>query len=329
MRFQSPGLLWALLLLPAAFALWLWGERGRARRAATFANPALLPGVLTARPGWRRLVPAACYLLTGAVGLIALARPEAVARVPRDEATVMLAIDTSSSMLAADVQPTRIAAARQAVDQFLGQLPARVQVGLVTFAATARLESRPTTDRAAVREALDAAAVQPGTAIGDGLRLALDASRTGPGGNGGSGASGENGGTGAGGRPPTAVLLMSDGLSSGGVAPLTAAEQARRERVPVFTVALGTPGAVLRQPGGRAVPLAPDETTLRRMAELTGGRFFTAPSRAELTAVYRNLGSRLAYARRDRELTSRFLGGAAAVLLLGAAASILWFRRLP
>jgi hypothetical protein len=45
--------------------------------------------------------------------------------------------------------------------------------------------------------------------------------------------------------------------------------------------------------------------------------------------VYRNLGSRLAYVSQDRELTSVFLGGAAALLLAGAATSILWFRRVP
>jgi len=315
-KFEWPGLLWGLLLAPVAAALWLWGERGRARRAAAFGNPALLPGVLTARPGWRRLVPAVLYLLAVTVLLVALARPEAVARVPRDEATVMLAIDTSSSMLARDVAPSRILAARQAVDGFLDQLPARIQVGLVTFAATARVESRPTTDRDTIREALASAPVRPGTVIGDGLQRALEASR---------GAAAQ----GAAQRPPTAVLLISDGLSSGGTAPLAAAEQARQEGVPVFTIALGSPGAVLQQPDGSTVPLAPDEATLRQIAELTGGEFLTATTRDALTAVYRNLGSRLAYTREDRELTSTFLGGAAALLLLGAASSILWFRRLP
>ncbi len=316
MKFEWPGMLWAILLAPAAAALWLLGERGRARRAANFGNPALLPGVLTALPGWRRVVPALLYLLAAAVLLVALARPEAVARVPRDEATVMLAIDTSSSMLARDVEPNRILAARQAVDGFLDQLPARIQVGLVTFAATARVESRPTTDRAAIREALARAPVRPGTVIGDGLLRALEASR-------GTAAPG------TGERPPTAVLLMSDGLSSGGIAPLVAAEQARQEGVPVFTVALGSPGAVLRQPDGSVVPLAPDETTLRRIADLTGGQFLTATTRDALATVYRNLGSRLAYVSEDRELTSVFLGGAAGLLLLGAATSIVWFRRLP
>jgi Ca-activated chloride channel family protein len=65
------------------------------------------------------------------------------------------------------------------------------------------------------------------------------------------------------------------------------------------------------------------------MAEMTGGQSFTAPTAEQLTAVYRDLGSRLTYVEEKRELTSYFMGGAAVLLLLGAAASITWFLRLP
>ena len=94
---------------------------------------------------------------------------------------------------------------------------------------------------------------------------------------------------------------------------MAAAQQARQEGVPVFTVALAS------QP--------PPE--LRQIAEVTGGQSFTAPTAEQLNAVYRNLGSRLTYVEGKRELTSYFMGGAAVLLLLGAAASIAWFLRLP
>jgi Ca-activated chloride channel family protein len=109
------------------------------------------------------------------------------------------------------------------------------------------------------------------------------------------------------------VLLLTDGDSRSGVAPLAAAEEARREQVPVFTV------AVASQP--------PAE--LAQVAEVTGGQSFTAPTSDQLTAVYRDLGTRLTYVEEKRELTSLFMGGAAVLLLLGAAASIAWFHRLP
>jgi Ca-activated chloride channel family protein len=299
MSFRWPELLWVLLLVPVVVLLWARGEGRRRRRAGSFGNPALLPNVLTAHPNWRRLLPVACYLLAATVLLLALARPEATAQVPRDRATIMLVMDASRSMLNQDVQPTRRVAARQAADAFLGQVPDRFQVGLITFAAAPRVEAPPTTDRQAIRDALARTQVRPGTAVGDAILRALQASKPRD--------------TANDQRPPTSVLLLTDGDSRSGVAPLAAAEEARREQVPVFTV------AVASQP--------PAE--LAQVAEVSGGQSFTAPTSDQLTAVYRDLGTRLTYVEEKRELTSLFMGGAAVLLLLGAAASIVWFHRLP
>ncbi len=281
MSFRWPELLWVLLLVPLVALLWVRGERRRRRRAGTFGNPALLPNVLTAHPNWRRLLPVAFYLLAATVLLAALARPEATAQVPRDRATIMLVMDASTSMLNQDVQPTRLVAARRAADAFLEQLPDRFQVGLITFAAAARVESLPTTDRAAVRDMLARTQVRGGTAVGDAILRALQASRP-------RDAIDDE-------RPPTSVLLLTDGNSRTGIAPLLAAEQARLAEVPIFTV------AVASQP--------PAE--LAQVAALTGGQSFTAPTSDQLTAVYRDLGSRLTYVKEKRELTSLFMGGSA------------------
>jgi Ca-activated chloride channel homolog len=299
MSFRWPEALWILLLVPLVLLLWARGERRRRRRAGNFGNPALLPNVLVGRPNWRRLLPVVFYLLAATVLMAALARPEATAQVPRDRATIMLVMDVSRSMLNQDVQPTRLVAARQAADAFLEQLPDRFQVGLITFAAAPRVESLPTTDRTAVRELLARTQPRGGTAVGDAILRALQASRP-------RDAVDDQ-------RPPTSVLLLTDGISRSGIDPLAAAEQARRAEVPVFTV------AVVSQP----------PAVLAQVAAVTGGQSFTAPTSDQLSAVYRDLGTRLTYVEEKRELTSWFMGGAALLLLLGAAASIAWFHRLP
>jgi Ca-activated chloride channel family protein len=299
MSFRWPELLWAVLLVPLVLLVWVRGERGRAQRAGAFGNPALLPNVVTARPGWRRVVPVLLYLLAATVLLLALARPEATAQVPRDQATIMLVMDSSQSMLNTDVSPTRIEAARKAADAFLQEIPDRFQVGLVTFAGAPSVEALPTTDKDVIRSALRSAPLREGTAVGDALVRALQASRP------------RN--AVANQRPPTAVLLLTDGESRSGISPLAAAQQAAEEKVPVFTVALAS----------RPPP------ELQQVAEVSGGQAFTAPTSEQLTAVYRDLGTRLTYVKEKRELTSYFMGGAAVLLLLGAAASLTWFLRLP
>jgi Ca-activated chloride channel homolog len=301
MSFAWPEWLWALLLLPATALAWVAVRRRRQRRADAFANPALLPNLVGARPGWRSLVPAVCYLLAASAALVALARPEAEARVPRDRATVMLAIDTSKSMLSADVPPTRNEVARSTAGDFLDELPARFQVGLVTFAGAARVEAQPTRDREAVRRALAAAPIRDGTAIGDALQRSLAA----------AGALAEN----ADERPPVTVLLLSDGVNASGRNPLEVAQLAKRQGVQVFTISMSSSPA--------------EQASLAAVAEVTGGRAFTADSRGDLAAVWRDLGTRITYVKEKQELTSVFMGGAALLLTLGAAASIAWFRRLP
>jgi len=298
MSFRWPELLWAVLLVPLVLVVWMRGERRRVQRAGAFGNPALLPNVVTARPGWRRVLPVLLYLLAAAVLLVALARPEATAQVPRDQATVMLVTDYSESMTRTDVSPSRIEASREAANAFLDEVPDRFRVGLITFASAPSVEALPTTDKDVIRNALRTAPIRVGTVVGDALVRALQATRP------------RNAGEE---RPPTAILLLTDGESRGGISPLAAAEQAREEGVPIFTVALAS------EP----------RPELQQIAEMTGGQAFVAPTSEQLNAVYRDLGSRLTYVEEKRELTSYFMGGAAVLLLLGAAASIAWFLRLP
>jgi Ca-activated chloride channel family protein len=162
------------LLVPVALALYLVVQRRRARYAVRFTNLELLASVVPRAPGWRRHLPTALYLLTLALLIICLARPQATIAVPREQATVLLVIDVSGSMGATDVQPNRLAAAQDAVGAFVAQLPVQYRVGLVTFSDSARLLVDPTTDRAVVEVALSRLRPEAGTAMGDGLRTALD-----------------------------------------------------------------------------------------------------------------------------------------------------------
>ncbi|MGH2815269.1 MAG: BatA domain-containing protein, partial [Actinomycetota bacterium] len=70
MSFRWPELLWAVLLVPLVLLVWMRGERRRGQRAVVFGNPALLPNLVTARPGWRRVLPVILYLLAATVLLL-------------------------------------------------------------------------------------------------------------------------------------------------------------------------------------------------------------------------------------------------------------------
>jgi len=318
--FQEPFWLLLLLVLPLAIGGYAYLERRRVRDQEKFGNPALLPNVVQRSPGRLRHLP----LLVLAIGLIAMvfgvARPHATVTVPREQATVMLAIDTSRSMQATDVKPSRLGAAVKEADAFVKQVPKKYRIGIVAFASSARLGLPPTADRTLVHDALASLRFGEGTAIGDAVELAV---RT----------AGQQR-TSDGRIPPTAVLMISDGARDGGrTAPLTAAKHAKALHIPVYTVVVGTPNGVVhaKLTGGYTlnIHVPPSATTLRQIAQASGGKSFTAASASDLSQVYKHLGSLLGSKSEDREITDVFAGSAALLLLVGGGMSMFWFRRLP
>jgi Ca-activated chloride channel homolog len=303
--------------VPLLVVVYVVRERRRTAFAAAFANPALLPSVIDRAPGPRRHLPLVLMLLGLTAIVVGVARPNMDVDVKREEATVVLALDVSRSMKAEDVAPTRLDAARDAAKAFVAKVPEKFRVGVVSFATRAVVGVAPTEDRSLVEASLDTLAPGEGTAIGDAVALSTRVGRD---------------------RrddpAPRSVLLISDGARDGGaVTPQAAAQQAKRLRVPVYTVLVGTPEGVVEETltGGlrQIIRVPPNPDTLREIAHLSGGEFFTATDAEGLERVYEELGSRLGTRKQSREVGDYFAGGAAAFLLAGGALSALWFRRVP
>jgi Ca-activated chloride channel family protein len=326
---QWPLALVALLLVPLVAGLAYLAARRRAKYAVAYTNLDVLAAVVGERRSWQRLVAPALFLAALAALALAVARPSAAVQVPQERATVVLIVDTSGSMRADDVKPTRLDAARAALLVFLDKLPKQYRVGLVQFSEEPMVLVEPTEDRAILRESVDFLFPGRGTALGDGLvmgvRLADAAVAA------GDGADGTAGGAVA--RPPAAIVLLSDGAQTSGVAqPLEAADVAKRSAIRVYTVALGTPNGVVRfgfGPFQRVRPVPPDPVTLAAIAERTGGTAYTAASAGTLKNVYETIGSNVGRKTVRRELTGYLAGVAAALLLASLGLSLLWGPRLP
>ncbi|HEX8929512.1 MAG TPA: VWA domain-containing protein [Actinomycetota bacterium] len=343
MSLEWPGFLWALALIPAALLAYLFGQRRRTRYAVRFTNLDLLANVVSRTPGWRRHVPPALYLLALTGLLLSLARPQAVTLVPKEQATVMLVMDTSGSMNATDVAPSRLIAAEQAAALFVSELPAKFRVGVVAFSGTAQTIARPTTDRATVEDALASLHAEGPTAMGDAIERALEARQptqaaavpTTTAGTNGTATPAPTTTPDLSKQPPTVILLLSDGSNTQGrTQPLDAARHARQLNVPVFTISLGTDTGMVDVPDEstgqlRRIPVPPDKFTLRRVAEATGGRFFTAPTNKDLKGIYHDLGSKIGFVREKQEVTVVFAAASLLFLVAGAGLALIWFSRFP
>jgi Ca-activated chloride channel family protein len=334
---EWPGLLWTLLLVPVALAAYLLGQRRRSRYTVRFTNLDLLANVVSAKPGWRRHLPPALYLLALAALLVSLARPQALTLVPKEQATVILVMDVSGSMNATDVAPTRLVSSQRAAAAFIEELPEKFRVGIVSFASTAQTLTRPTTDRVAVYEAIDSLHAEGATAMGDGIERALDVKRPPTPPYSGSTARpspSPPASQGGADEAPLVVLLLSDGANTQGrTQPMQAAADAKALGVPVFTIALGTDRGMVDVPDEtgnlRRIPVPPDTLTLQRIAETTGARFFAAPSNSDLKEVYRELGSKIGFVREQQEITVVFAATGLLFLVAGATMSLVWFSRFP
>jgi Ca-activated chloride channel homolog len=320
--FGQPFFLLALLVVPALAVGYLTLQRDRARAAAAFAAPRMAASVAPQRPRWRRHVPLVAFLLAIVALVVALAQPQKTVAVPVEHAQIMLLTDVSGSMLATDVRPNRLVAARRAAQAFIDKVPKRVNVGIEAFNQIPQVLASPTTDREALATALGRLKSSGGTATGEAMVTATRVLQQAPAQDGR--------------KPPSAIVLLSDGASTKGVDPVAAAQAAARLRIPVYTVTLGTPGGTITVPrdprnpnnGTITKPVPPDTASLERIAQASGGRSYTAESADDLSDVYKRLGSQLGTKKEPRQITAGFAGLGLALLGLGAAMSLRWSGRL-
>ena len=314
--FLSP---WRLLLLVVVLALgvtYVVFQRRRSKYAVRFTNLALLESVAPNRPGWRRHIAAAVQLLALAALVLAFAQPVHDIKVPRERATVMLALDVSLSMEATDVKPDRIETARAAAIAFLDDVPAQFNVGLVTFAGTAKIRVAPTTDREQVANAIAAAQLADGTAIGDAIDASLDALGDVPPAPDGA-------------AVPAAIVLLSDGTTTMGTPNNSATQRAIEEGVPISTIAFGTPTGTVTLPSGQRVNVPVDAPSLEKIASDSGGNFYEASTQNQLTDVYSKIGSSIGYDEAQSSLTQWFVAASFLTLALASGLALAWSNRLP
>ena len=329
MSFASPYFLIALLLVPLVLGLAIWFDRRRARYAVAFTNLDLLASVVAKRRRpWRRWIPLALFLLALAAASTALARPRAKVSVTSSQATVVLLVDVSGSMRANDVKPTRLGAAQHAMAVFSDKVPRKVRIGLVSFSTGPDVLVSPTVDRGVLQEGIDLLSPEAGTAIGDGLGVAVQVVKS----------SVADAPRGKDGKLPGAIVLLSDGAQTRGVlTPMQGAALARNAGIRVFTVVLGTDHGTLGFGpfggygfgSGRRFPVRPDPVTLAAIANATDGRTFRATTAEKVASIYKQLGQSIAHHDTTREVSSWFAGLAALLLIGSLAVARLTGERLP
>lgn len=354
LTFQWPVMLWLLTMLPLLAVF--YRRRIAHRRQADLRYSGLAPaGAPLPAPArriglWRQRLddhtPAILLWLSVAVLIAATARPQAVIVLPSRVDAIIVALDASGSMRATDVKPTRLAAAQAAIKDFVAAQPSQVRIGVVSIAATASLIQSPTDKREDVLRAVERVQLQPGSALGSGLVIALTTLLPTSGIDADKIISGKNAIPGTrdwarqaeinnfkpvapGSNTSAAIVLVSDGESNTGPELMEAAKLAAERGVRVFTVGVGTTEGAVLSVEGWSMRVRLDEAGLRKIADMTRGEYFRAGSESDLKSIYKHLSAKLALGKgRETEITALFAALGMLLALIAVLISMLRSNRI-
>jgi len=332
--------------------------RRRRRFAVRYSSLSLIREALPQQSRLRRHLPFALFLLALASLVVALGRPVSIVSVPTDQTTIILSIDVSRSMCSTDIKPSRLKAAEAAALSFIQHQKSSTQIGIVAFSGFAELIHPPTTDQEVLQDAVESLSVGRRTAIGSGILKSLDAiaeidKSVAP----------SVSDTSAGAEPtpvpkgayaPDIIVLLTDGVSNAGPMPLDAAQQAADRGVRIYTIGFGTDqnnsipfcddqfggggffggggqgfggqqfGGNPQFFGGGFFRRGIDEETLKRIASLTGGTYYSASSAGELQDVFRNLPVYLITKHETTEISVVFTAIGALLAAMAIVLSLIW-----
>ncbi|NCV70684.1 MAG: VWA domain-containing protein [Betaproteobacteria bacterium] len=327
---QSFSLQWplalGLLALPLGLAVWL-GQRSDA--------------------SWRESLLLVLGLIVLVVGM---SRPLVQAFEPAPLDTVILVIDSSTSMRASDIAPSRIDAAKALAKAFIEALPASASLGLVSMAANASVLQAPTRQREQLLQSLERISLQPGSALGSGMILAIaqalpqagidveritsgSSRRSGASSNASNNAGATGQGTQAytlpdtplepGSRENAVLVLLADGDSNFGPPPLDMAAIARAWGLRIYCIGIGTPAGVIVRSEGVAARVRLEDKTLRAVALATGAEYFAVDEQPAVKRIFGSLSGRIGLKKKKQiEVTHWFAVLGSLLMMAGALLNV-------
>ena len=280
LKFANPQFLWLFLLF---VPLIVWYVMRHKNNNPTLLVSATLP---FAKMGtsWKLYLKHFMFAVKlAAIGclIIILCRPQthdSWSTTETEGTDIVLAIDVSTSMLAKDFDPDRFNAAKDVALQFVSGRESD-NIGIVIFAGESFTQVPLTLDKTVLMnyiQDIKIGTLQDGTAIGDGIATSINRIKNGK-------------------AKSKSIVLLTDGSNNTGVvAPLTAAEIAKEYGIKIYTIGVGSNGTALYPVGVnyygkmeyQRLPVVIDETTLKKIADTTGGEYFRATNEDILKDIF-------------------------------------------
>ena len=280
-EFANPGFLWALLIL-IPILLWYILKDKNYYTSIQVSTLRAFPQEPRTYKFYLRHILFAIKLLLLALLIIMLARPQTT-NYWEDKTTegidIVIALDISSSMLARDFVPNRLEASKDVAIKFISGRP-NDRMGLVVFSGESFTQCPLTTDHAVLINLfkdIKQGMIEDGTAIGMGLATAVNRLKDSD-------------------AKSKVIILLTDGVNNmGAIDPITAAQLAKSFNIRVYTIGVGKNGYApypVQTMFGiqyQDMEVKIDEETLKKISEITGGKYFRATNNKKLENIYREI----------------------------------------
>ena len=298
MTFANSGYLFLLLLLIPVVGWYIW-KLHATRASVQLSSVATLRRQPKSWRVWCVHLPFALRVAVIILLSLALARPQLSNRWQSESTEgidIMMALDISGTMLGEDLKPDRLEAAKAVATEFVLSRP-NDQIGLVVFAGESFTQCPLTTDHAVLVnlfQSVKFGMIEDGTAIGLGLANAVNRMKDSP-------------------TKSKVIILLTDGSNNrGDIDPMTAAEIANTFGIRVYAIGVGSYSDEVRVPiytpyGMQYGTMSSefDESTLRNIAQMTGGEYFRATDNNSLRNIYQQIDQLEKTKIRVREYSKR------------------------
>jgi len=325
--FANPEWFWLLVLIPALIVWYVLKQRNQTSEIKMSS----IEGLVLSKPTWKirfRHVLFILRMLAFAFIIFVLARPQSTSskkNIRTEGIDIIMALDISTSMLAEDFRPNRLEAAKKTAMEFI-DMRIDDRIGLVVFAGESFTQSPVTIDHDVIKNLfkdLKTGLLEDGTAIGMGLATSINRLKDSK-------------------AKSKVIILLTDGVNNTGiVAPLTAADIAKTFNIRVYTIGVGTIGFApypFQTPWGirrQNMEVKIDEPLLKKISNLTGGKYFRATNNKALSKIYKEIDAMektrvdvSIYSRKSEEFLP-FALGAAIAFLIELLLRLFVFRKIP
>ena len=292
MIFNNPEFLWLFFILPLLF---VWRRKFCNHPKFRFPQTHVFRGLKNnSKPTSQKFLNLLRYSAL-VFAILALARPQLINKaqeISSNGIDIMLAVDVSSSMMGLDFYTkndrkltTRLDVAKSVLSEFITHRH-HDRLGIVAFARNPYLVSPTTLNREWLiknLKRLHIGIIEDGTAIGDGIAMCCNRLKSST-------------------AKSKVIILLTDGIqNSGKLTPITAAEVAATLGIKIYTVGIGKNGIVpigvpdqegnisydvFGNPLIAKAQLTIDEDVLKKIANITQGKYFHATDKVQLNAVY-------------------------------------------